>query len=93
MSFYGLRSNTRIIDLKRRLRCDGRRAAQSKPKEWRRASQGPTRIAPVWKSAHAVRWNKRGGIFCREVGDGEHAFPSVSAEFEGDTPRQGQLRP
>jgi hypothetical protein len=73
MSFYRLRSNTRIIDLKRRLRCDGRRAAQSKPKEWHRASQGPTRIAPVWKSGHAVPWNKRGGIFRREVGGGEHA--------------------
>jgi hypothetical protein len=39
----------------------------------RRASQSPTRIAPVWKSGDAVRWNGRDGTFRRDVGDGENA--------------------
>jgi hypothetical protein len=39
----------------------------------RRAGQSPARIAPVWKSGDAVRWNGRNGTFRRDVGDGEHA--------------------
>jgi hypothetical protein len=39
----------------------------------RRLAQGPTRIAPVWKSGDALRWKGRAGIFHRDVGDGEHA--------------------
>ena len=56
-----------------RARLPGGAPRKASQRNARRASQGPTRVAPVWKSGDAVRWNGRGGTFRREVGVGEHA--------------------
>ena len=56
-----------------RARLPGGEPRKASQKNTRRIVQGPTRIAPVWKSGDAVRWKGHAGTFQRDVGDGEYA--------------------
>jgi len=69
----GWASREREVGMPGRARWPGGEPRKASQRNTRRARQEPTRIAPVWKSGDAVRWNRRGGTFRRDVGDGEHA--------------------
>ena len=55
-----------------------RKASQ---KRSRRGSAAPIRVEIPWRAGDKVRWRERGGLFWRDVGDGEHVEVDIGGRM------------
>ena len=71
-------------------RLPGGEPRKASQRNTRRAAVAPAQIAPSWQPGAAVRWKDRGGIYRRDVGDGEHSEITIGQRVY--RVRTGELR-